>query len=403
MLDKTLFAVRRFRQDIWLWLGSWKLSIVLIVLAVLYYLLLAIWAASSPPHVVRNIASLMPFWLLYLLLLVNTGTCLWRRLAILKHDLSPRSAFCDRPPEWTVPVGPEMVEIDLKRAGYKARQDGPDTGLTGSRGRWSALGTYLFHGSFFLIATAFLLTLAGRNETTFQVAEGEIFRSGPEFVVRRITPEFWQDQLLFTQLEADLGWEDGSRSITRINKPVMTGPASFLRLSGFGYVPRYELLDKQGQILDSAWVKMNLFPPGLRDWFQVEGYPHRFYLTVIPDPEEQDGRLVTRSLNLNEPVIDLEVYRGHLSLGTASLSANQGFDFEGLTIRIAEIRYWGEFTLVRDPGVLPLFAGFALGLIGLMLRLPGKRSEVVFRLAVEGEPARILGWGEMPAGLEEDL
>jgi hypothetical protein len=175
----------------------------------------------------------------------------------------------------------------------------------------------------------------------------------------------------------------------------MVGPASFLRLSGFGYVPRYEILNRDGSIADSAWVKMNLFPPGLRDWFQAEGYPHRFYLTVVPDAEGS-------SLNLSDPRIDLEVYRGQLSLGQASLGVGEGFEFEGLAVRIAEIRYWGEFSLVRDPGALPLFAGFAIGLLGLVLRLPGKRSEAVFEPGADEAPPRIVGWGEPPAGLGHD-
>jgi hypothetical protein len=268
---------------------------------------------------------------------------------------------------------------------------------SGSRGRWAALGTYLFHGAFFLVATGFLLTLGGRTQSVFQVAEGEIFQEAapaPDFVVRRITPEFWRDQLLFTQLEADLGWEDGSTSVTRINRPVMTGPASFMRLSGFGYTPRYEILDRDGRILDSAWVKMNLFPPGQRDWFQPEGYPHRIYMTLYPDPVRgEDGRVRSRSMNLNDPVIELEVYRGHVFLGAATLRTGERFGFEGLALRVAEIRYWGEFSLVRDPGIPLLFFGFGIGMAGLILRLPGKRSEVIFRPADGEEPARFLGWG----------
>jgi len=400
MLDRALFAARRFGLDIGFWLGSWKLSIVLMVLAALYYLLLVIWAGSSPPHVVRNIASLLPYWLLYLLLLVNTGTCLWRRLAILKRDLRPGPAYRDCPPAWTVAltenVGWDQAHRTLKRAGYRVRKGSP----IGVRGRWSALGTYLFHGSFFVVALGFLLTLALRTETTLRVAEGETLTgdpSGLQFEVRKITPEFWRDELLFTKLEANLGWADGGRSTTRINRPVMVGPASFLRLSGFGYAPRYELLDLGGSIVDSAWVKMNLFPPGLRDWFRAEGYPHRFYVTVVPDAEEWDGGFRSASLNLDDPVFDLEVVRGHAALGQASLRTGESFEFEGLAMRIAEMRYWGEFALVRDPGVLPLFVGFALGLVGLVLRLPGKRSEVEFRTA----PARILGWGEPVGGLED--
>jgi hypothetical protein len=67
------------------------------VLAVLYYGFLAIWATSSPPHVVQNIAGLLPFWLVYALLLVNTGVCLWRRIPTLKRQLSPRLTLTERP------------------------------------------------------------------------------------------------------------------------------------------------------------------------------------------------------------------------------------------------------------------------------------------------------------------
>ena len=54
-------------------LGSWRLSIVLMVAAGLYYGFLAIWATSSPPHVVQNIASLAPFWIVYGLLRTESG------------------------------------------------------------------------------------------------------------------------------------------------------------------------------------------------------------------------------------------------------------------------------------------------------------------------------------------
>ena len=36
-------------------------------------------------------------------------------------------------------------------------------------------------------------------------------------------------------------------------------------------------------MLDSAFVKLNVFPPGQRDFFQLPDYPHRFYLGVLPD------------------------------------------------------------------------------------------------------------------------
>lgn len=327
-------------------LGSWRLSIVLMVLAALYYTFLAIWAGSSPPHVVRNIAGLIPFWLVYALLLVNTGVCLWRRLPQLRRELA--------------------------------------------RGDWPALGTFLFHGSFFLVAVGFLLTIAGRQEATVWAAVGEEFTGDPTqfltqsapkplasgvpvtgFRVEEIRPEFWRDELLFTTLEADLTLAAGKRVTTRINRPLWLGWSTFLRLSGFGYTPRYELRDSEGRVLDSSFVKLNIFPPGQRDYFSPPEYPHRIYLEVFPDYEEVEGLPTSRSLNLRNPATVVQIYRGRLALAQGVLRYGEAMSFEGLNLLFPEIRYWGEFSIVRDPGAPILFLGYVVGLAGLIFKLAG--------------------------------
>jgi hypothetical protein len=100
MWTRILFAVRAFTTELGPRLGSWRLSVVLMVLAALYYGFLAVWATSSPPHVVANIASLAPFWLLYALLLVNTGVCLWRRLGTLRKQIGRAPLLAGREAEW---------------------------------------------------------------------------------------------------------------------------------------------------------------------------------------------------------------------------------------------------------------------------------------------------------------
>ena len=346
MWDRALFAVRRFTVDLGGRLGSWRLSIVLMVVAALYYGFLAVWATSSPPHVVGNIASLIPFWLVYLLTLVNTGVCLWQRLPKLRRDLAERPR------------------------------------------QWPALGTYLFHGAFFVLAVGFMLGLSARQEGTAWAAVGERFESRPEqflsvspprilaaglppveFSVESIEPEFWRDRLLFTELSADLAFEGESQATTRINRPLWVGPATFLRLSGFGFAPRWEIVDRHGVVLDSAFVKLNVFPPGRRDYFSVPALPHRFYVEVLPDVAIEESGPVTRSLNLANPGVVLRVYRGRLDLGGDLLVGGEGYEFEGLTLRFPEIAYWGEFSIVHDPGAPVLFAGFLIGVAGLLLKL----------------------------------
>ena len=102
MSRRWLFGLRELTLDLGPRLGSWRLSIVLMIVAALYNAFLAIWAGSSPPHVVRNIAGLLPFWLIYGLLLVNTAVCLWRRLPTLRRQIGLQPIFGSHEPRWSV-------------------------------------------------------------------------------------------------------------------------------------------------------------------------------------------------------------------------------------------------------------------------------------------------------------
>jgi hypothetical protein len=424
MLDKFLFILRERGLETGRWLGSWKLSVVLMILAGLYYGLLAIWAASSPPAVVRNIAGLLPFWVVYALLLVNTVVCLWGRLGVLKRQISSKPFLTQGPHDWELATRADLSRQNItqlfRNLGYHPSFREGEM-LWGFRRRWTALGTYLFHGAFGFLALGFLLTLASRQEARVWVAVGEEFTGQPEqhlsqspppmislgppsvgFRVDRITPEFWRDELLFTTLAADLVLPNRGRATTRINRPLWWDWCTFLRLAGFGYAPRYQIEDRSGSVLDSAFVKLNVFPPGQRDYFQIPDYPHRFYLGVMPDFIDVAGKPGTKSLNLVNPSVLLHVWRGRVDLRSATLVSGERFEFEGLKISFPEIRYWGEFSIVRDPGAPVVFLAYLLGLFGLLLKLGGKRAEITWQSDVGGRTI-LRGWGSPPPqGLGEE-
>lgn len=422
MLDRILFPIRRRTPELGRLLGSWKLSVAAMIVAAMYYGFLAIWAASSPPDVVQRIALLLPFWLVYFLLLANTGVCLWRRFPSLRRDLRDEPAAVKTPPAKVVETPPGTTQREaqalLRRLGYASIREIGD-GVWGVRRRWASLGTYLFHGSFFLLLGAVALTMAARHEERLVVAVGEEFVGAPEqrlstsrprfvglrppsprFTVESISPEFWGDELLFTQLEARLLFDDGERAVTRINRPLWTGWWTFLRLSGFGYAPRYELADRNGRLIESAFVKLNVFPPGLRDEFSPGGYPHRVRLEVLPDAIDVEGEISNRSLNLVEPAAVVRVTRGRVELGEAVLLQGDALEFEGLRLSFPEIRYWGEFSVVHDPGIPVLFVGFATALLGLAFKVRGGRSEALWTRGAEGAVGRIELWGP-PAHLPD--
>lgn len=422
MWDRILFPIRRRTPELGRLLGSWKLSVVLMVVAALYYGFLAIWATSSPPHVVQRIASLAPFWVVYLLLLTNTGVCLWRRFPALRRDLRAEPAAVKTPPAQVLPTAagmtPDQAEAMMRRLGFRTTRT-HDRALWGLRRRWASLGTYLFHGSFFLLLAAAALTMALRHDERAVVAVGEEFVGAPEqsrsvsqpaliglrppppgFTVESIVPEFWGDALLFTQLEARLVLADGGPAVTRINRPLWTGWWTFLRLSGFGYAPRYELADRHGRVLESAFVKVNVFPPGQRDSFTLEQYPHRVSLEVLPDAVEVEGEVRNRSLNLVEPAALVRVTRGRVELGEAAIFPGDGLEFEGMRLSFPEIRYWGEFSIVHDPGIPVLFLAFAIAMVGLAFKVRGGRGEALWTPGAEGAAGRLELWGP-PAHLPD--
>jgi hypothetical protein len=398
-------------------LGSWKLSTVLMVTAGLYYGFLAIWSTSSPAHVVQNIARLLPFWIVYGLLLVNTGVCLWRRLPALKRQSAPTPTRGEEPPEWEVSfpaADAEAATKTLRRHGFRTVFP-LERGVAGVKRRWAALGTYLFHGAFFLIALGFLLTILTRYEARVWTAVGEEFvGEAPQFLsqspprvlslgapalsfrVEEIRPQFWRDQLLFTKLEADLLLAGGGLETTRINRPLWVGPATFLRLSGFGYAPRFELADPRGLVLESAFAKLNVFPPGQRDFVFPGRYPFRISVEVFPDQVDGPDGPATASLNLRNPALGVRVGRGKLILAEGLLKPGEKLALEGLTLSFPEIRYWGEFTLVRDAGAPVLFLGFLVGLLGLLLKVRGRRSEVRWTPGETAGQGKLAGWGGSP-------
>jgi cytochrome c biogenesis protein ResB len=428
MLTRLLFALRSFNADLGSRLGSWRLSVVLMVLAGFYYALLAALATTSPIHVVQNIAALIPFWLVYALLLINTLVCLWRRYPKLRRDLGSSLTMKLRPPEWelrsdSVSHAETALELLGGREYGRVLSEGDAVGCV--RRRWSPLGSYLFHGAFFLIAMGFLLTILSRHESEIWVAVGEQYSGSPEqilsqspprilgsgmpnlqFRVEEIRPEFWQDQLLFTTLEADLSFGSGGddrQKTTRINRPLWFGWGTFLRMSGFGYAPRYELTNSDGLVIDSAFIKLNVFPPGQEDYFSPGEYPHRIYVEVLPDFAIDAGEAVTRSLNLRDPAVVLQIQRGKLDLGKAVLRSGDSFTFEGVSLRFPEIRYWGQFSVVQDSGAPILFLGYLIGIAGLCLKLRGERAEIAWHPDATGPGGGFRGWGRWPSRVVSKL
>ena len=195
---------------------------------------------------------------------------------------------------------PAEVTSLLRRLGYRPA-DGEEDSPGGIRRRWTALGTYLFHGAFFLVALGFLLTLAMRQEATVWVAVGEEYTGDPGQLLSQSPPKPLAAGVPLTGFRVDdIRPSSGAtsccsppwRPISSLPPAVVPPPASTDRCGSAGrpFCDSRALAtrratssaDAYGRVLDSSFVKLNLFPPGQRDYFSPPDYPHRIYLEVFP-------------------------------------------------------------------------------------------------------------------------
>ena len=123
-----------------------------------------------------------------------------------------------------------------------------------------------------------------------------------------------------------------------------------LRLSveGFGYSPRYVLMDKGGRQLDSSFVYLRIFPPGSEDSFRLLS-PLTYYIRYYPEGEGGPHFYVRVARNR-----DL-VFSGNVSMGEA-------FRYENASMSLPEVRQWTRLGIKGNPG-RPLLA---LGLLVLL-------------------------------------
>src|SRR3989304_541839 len=113
---------------------------------------------------------------------------------------------------------------------------------------------------------------------------------------------------------------------------------------------------------------MRIFPPGEEDDFRSQHFPHRIYVKFYPDWMETKEGPISRSMNLHNPRLVVDVYRGKIYLGEKTLAFHEIFLFEGITLSFTNVIPMAEFTVIRDLGFPLILLAFVMTLVGLTLR-----------------------------------
>lgn len=420
--------VNRVLKKVWDFLGSRDLSVFIFIMGLTYTFFLIIFGMFVSVPWVSNISRLLPFKVLYILFFINLVICEIKWLPVVIHK-------CKKPrmPETIEDMVRFRHKIEIsdqqsavsklgkylrgyRTQGLGARGQGSENHLPihqfidspvllyAYRGRFSSGGNLLFHFSFLVLLIGVGASLLFRFSGSARVPEGFDFTSSigeytsfsPSpmssippltFTLEKIEPRFWKGKLLFTDLRADIMY-NGVMGNAWMSSPLNIGGAR-VTINGIGITPMYLLRNKDGIELDRGYVNLAAFTPGTEDHFQIPGYPHQIFASFYPDYEIRGDKVITRSMELKNPAYSLRVFRGRLLVFSGLVRPDEEARFEGLRLSFPEIRYWGEFRIIRDPGFIWIWIAFILFGGGLVWRLLFYRREVV--VVKEGEALYLYG------------
>jgi cytochrome c biogenesis protein ResB len=273
--------------------------------------------------------------------------------------------------------------------------------------RW---GTLVFHFSLLPIILGVFVSLGASFYGMAVVTEGQSFSaqednySSPSqgqleklrnripnfsFKLERINPVFWENKLLFTDLSAEVAYPAETQehySEIKLNSPLFVN-GTFLELAGFGYSPYFILKNKDGKTIGESYVNLSIFPSGAEDYFQVPGLPYEIHVILWSDHVVEDGKPNSKSYNLINPLYTVYVLKdknpGQIPSESAppqgspenkqlvtkgDFKPGQEIRFDGYTLTLPDIRYYGQFRVIYDPGLIFVFGGFMMMVLGICWR-----------------------------------
>lgn len=427
-VGKRIAAAFSSPRHFYLFLASREYNTFTMALLIFMFLvwLLPFQIYGVPGQVIRNIATKewlfrIPYLLFFVgaaACLVRTGTVVFRRIRGWGREPAAATAADLKREGWQVvsfslslpqeKVYARFVRL-LRWRGYRVSFLAGGRGIYARRGKYAPLGTLFLHGSFFFLPLALLVGMYSFFYGYAVVTEGQAFFAGdkssyfqtvvkgrgkpPQLDLRldRIEPVFWEDKLLFTDLKADVAWPAADpveyRTI-RLNRPLFRDGV-MIAIRGFGYAPYYVLVKEGSDWRRESFVNLRIFPPGAEDSFVVEGFPWRIKLSVLSDPVRKGNKLVNRSFNLVDPVFRVQLVAGEGKkekvVYRQEIRAGEYMHYGGYSLMFPEVRYYGEFSVVKNPAAAVVFFAFVLAGTGLVLRLFWYRKEFILCPVGNGE------------------
>lgn len=407
--SRRLYAIGAFLVSVlesrvvsfWL-LGAWiAMTVVWIV---------PFQLTGQPAETIRAIAE---DWLvlraIYAAVGITTLACAWTRAA---RDLRRFSAEDPARPTPTATAEPVAgIDIEwlggwLRARGYRVATVGDR--LSAVRNPYSLLGGSLFHFGIVLLGMSLVGHLLTVNTTTLRITEGQTVEDAAAasgigslpaqlryMTLESIEPEYHEDVLLFTQLDARMTTADGRARSFSLSRPQWLGPTMLLSISDYNLAPHFEVRTPDGATNEYV-VAMNLSPPGAEDQTEIPNVPLNISIAAYPDHGVFEGRDVSLSYNINNPafLVSLsDIGRNGTLLARELVAIGEPVSAAGHAIRISGLSRYGTFRLTRAPAVPFMALSFITLTAGVVWRYVLRRRTVMAWASPDG--VLVDGWLDM--------
>jgi hypothetical protein len=351
------------------------------------FLLIYIGIAFFSPEPLTTLISLTATTPLAALLALIPLNCAMRLILELRRFMTRRAAIMgrfegevptglfDESCEIAAVAGIEGLEERLREAGYHTRR------INGFLSAWRGVSLsparILLLGAWCLLFAGILLSVTMRRSQRVSVIEGEPFPgSGSAGIVRKIALEDYQGLFLERTIAIEVADNGGGIRKFGLYPPSMfEGSFVYPRYLGVAPLIRFNAPDLPGGF-ETHFI-LSIYPPGKEDSAGIPGTDYRIVFSMAR-PDKGDDPFRSGRMTLN-----FRILNGDRQAAAGSVGVGQAFNGNGFRLAFPEFRRVVVTDLVRDHGVIPIWAGvFALGaglLLWLALRIFSPRREMLFR------------------------
>ncbi|MBU2602252.1 MAG: cytochrome c biogenesis protein ResB [Actinobacteria bacterium] len=169
--------------------------------------------------------------------------------------------------------------------------------------------------------------------------------------------------------------EPGAETVSRplgVNRPVRL-EGVVLTHADWGFSPLLTVVSPAGEVLVDAYVALLSVHGGgagaYEDVVEAPGLPGTVRLRLLPDVRIQDGTAVSVSPEPRNPALEISVLAEDgtvVESGLAFLGSEA--EVQGFNFAFGDLRRWTAVRVRADSGRFVVYAGFAIGLFGLLVR-----------------------------------